>query len=145
MYIRLRTQYEHINNIPMDSRNTRTYNSERIHFEHICCLEKNILFLLCPEKNILAFRLRNKILWFSIEENKRNLEEKNKNKNSHALPLPHRKSNGRFLIVYKSGLARCGGNLCNPVTLNFNSICLEFFFIYILISIRVTGSKFVPG
>ena len=32
----------------------------------MCCLEKNILFLLCPEKNILALGLWEKKIYFSI-------------------------------------------------------------------------------
>ena len=44
------------------------------HFEHICCLEKNILF--CPEKNSLAFRLWKKFSGFLSEENKKKILRK---------------------------------------------------------------------
>ena len=50
------------------------------------------------------------------------------------------------VIAYKSGLARCDGNLYKPVTLNLALFAWNsFLFIHSIISIRVTGSKFVPG
>ena len=88
MYIFTRTQYpRHTRTYKqytrvriLGSRNTRTYKSKRIDFEHICCLEKNILFLLCPEKKIFWLSdCEKKISGFLSEENKKeNLEEKTK-------------------------------------------------------------------
>ena len=50
------------------------------------------------------------------------------------------------VIVYKSGLAGCGDNLYKPYLLNFPLFAWNsFLFIYFIISIRVIGSKFVPG
>ena len=56
----------------LGSRNTRTYKSKRIHFEHICCLEKKnfcfcfvlkkIFWLLDCEKKKSLFFYRKKIL-----------------------------------------------------------------------------------
>ena len=50
----------------------------------------------------------------------------------------------RYICVreYKSGLPRCGGHLYKLVSLK----CTDFFFfLYSIISIWVTGRKFVPG
>ena len=43
---------------------------------------------------------------------------------------------------FKSGLARCGDNLYKPSS---TFAWYSFLFIHCIISIRVTGSKFVPG
>ena len=49
-------------------------------------------------------------------------------------------------IVYKSGLERCVGNLYKPVKLNLPLFAWNsFLFLHSIMSIRVMGSKFVPG
>ena len=74
----------------LGSRNTRTYKYKRIHFEHICCLEKkkNILFLLCPEKkNFWLSDSEKKISGFLSEENSKKIFRKNP-RPSAAAPTP---------------------------------------------------------
>ena len=52
------------------SRNTRTYKSKRIHFEHICCLEKIFCFCFVLKKIFWLSDCEKKISGFLSEENK---------------------------------------------------------------------------
>ena len=56
---------------------------------------------------------------------------------THTHTHPHTHTSGRATIVYKSGVARCGGNLCKPVTMNLALFAWNsFLFIHSIIGPR---------
>ena len=89
--------HEHIKIYPciLGSRNTRTYKSKRIHFEHMCCLEKNILF---------CFVLK-KIFWLSDCEKKNPFFYRKNILRKKPSPPPPENQNGRSLIRFSRDVA----------------------------------------
>ena len=65
---------------------------------------------------------------------------------AHACMGRVRKCRNVRLIVYKRDFSRCGDFYYKPITLNFPLFAWNsFLFRHSIISIRVTGSNFVPG